>query len=52
MALLGVVGEIAAEKVMVRGGGVGSMQISLLDELQLIDQETFERHLRVEVTEW
>ena len=52
MALLGVVGEIAAEKVMVRGGGVGSMQISLLDELQLLDQETFERHLRLDVAEW
>jgi len=52
MALLGVVGEIAAEKVMVRGGGVGSMQVSLLDELQLLDQETFERHLKMEISEW
>jgi len=52
MALLGVVGEIAAEKVMVRGGGVGSMQVALLDELQLLDQETFERHLKMEVAEW
>ena len=52
MALLGVVGEVAADKVMVRGGGVGSMQISLLDELQLLDQETFERHLRMDVAEW
>jgi len=52
MALLGVVGEVAAEKVMVRGGGVGSMQVALLDELQLLDQETFERHLKMEVSEW
>lgn len=52
MALLGVVGEVAAEKVMVRGGGVGSMQIALLDELQLIDHETFVGHLKLDVTEW
>ena len=52
MALLGVVGEVAAEKVMVRGAGVGSMQMALLDELQLLDQETFERHLKMEVSEW
>ncbi|MES2878019.1 MAG: hydroxyethylthiazole kinase [Pseudomonadota bacterium] len=52
MAFLGVVGEVAAEKVMVRGYGVGHMQMVLLDELQLLDQETFERHLKLEVAEW
>jgi hydroxyethylthiazole kinase len=52
MALLGVVGEVAAEKVIARAGGVGSMQIALLDELQLLDQKTFEQRLRLEVTEW
>lgn len=52
MALLGVVGEVAAEKVIARGCGVGSMQIALLDELQLLDQGTFEQRLKLEVAEW
>ncbi len=52
MALLGVVGEVAAEKVMARGCGVGSLQIALLDELQLLDQGTFERRLKMEVDNW
>ncbi|MEO7128817.1 MAG: hydroxyethylthiazole kinase, partial [Rhodoferax sp.] len=52
MALLGVAGEVAAEKVMARGCGVGNMQMALLDELQLLDQETFERRLKLEVAEW
>lgn len=52
MALLGVVGEVAAEKVMARGRGVGSMQIALLDELQLLDQATFEQRLKLEVAQW
>ena len=52
MALLGVVGEVAAEKVIARAGGVGSMQIALLDELQLLDQKTFEQRLRLEVVAW
>ena len=52
MALLGVAGEVAAEKVMARGCGVGSMQMALLDELQLLDQGTFEQRLRLEVAEW
>ena len=52
MALLGVVGEVAAEKVMARAGGVGSLQMALLDELQLMDRGTFERHLKLEVSEW
>ena len=52
MALLGVAGEVAAEKVMARGCGVGSLQMALLDELQLLDQATFEQCLKLEVTEW
>ena len=52
MALLGVAGEIAAEKVIARGQGVGSMQSVLLDELQLLDQTTFEQRLTLDVTEW
>ena len=52
MALLGVAGEVAAEKVMARGMGVGSMQMALLDELQLLDAGTFEQHLKLEVAEW
>jgi len=52
MALLGVVGEVAAEKVMTRACGVGSMQVALLDELQLLDQSTFEQRLKLEVAAW
>lgn len=52
MALLGVAGELAAQKVIVRGGGVGSMQMALLDELQLLDQGTFEHRLKLELATW
>jgi hydroxyethylthiazole kinase len=52
MALLGVAGEVAAEKVMARGMGVGSMQMALLDELQLLDASTFEQRLTLEVAQW
>lgn len=52
MAYLGVVGEVAAEKMIARGAGVGSMQLALLDELQLLDQPTFERRLKMEVSRW
>ena len=52
MAFLGVVGEVAAEKIIVRGLGVGSMQMGLLDQLQLLDQGTFEQRLKLEVAEW
>jgi hydroxyethylthiazole kinase len=48
MALMGVVGEVAAEKVVVRRQGVGSMQVAMLDELQLLDQATFAQRLRME----
>jgi len=50
MALLGVAGELAAERAQAAGQGVGSMQALLLDALQLMDQPTFERRLRLEVT--
>ncbi len=49
MAYLGVVGEVAAEKVIARGLGVGSLQTALLDELQLLDQATFEARLKLDV---
>ncbi len=52
MALLGVVGQVAAEKVIARGRGVGSLQMALLDELQLLDQRTFEQRLKLEVAQW
>lgn len=49
MAFLGVAGEIAAEKMQARGLGLGSMAVSLLDELQLMEQTTFEARLKLEV---
>jgi hydroxyethylthiazole kinase len=49
MALLGVAGEIAAERAQAAGQGVGSMQALLLDALQLVDQPTFERRLKLEL---
>ena len=52
MALLGVAGEVAAEKVMALGGGVGSLQAALLDELQLLDAQTFEQRLKMDVSTW
>jgi hydroxyethylthiazole kinase len=52
MALLGVAGVVAFEKTQVRGLGVGSMAVSLLDELQLLDQATFEQRLKMESATW
>jgi len=52
MALMGVVGEVAAEKAVVRKQGVGSMQVLMLDELQLLDQATFESRLKMEFKPW
>lgn len=52
MALLGVAGEVAAEKAQLRGLGVGSMAVGLLDELQLLDQVTFERRLQLKLATW
>ena len=52
MALMGVVGEVAAEKAVVRKQGVGSMQVLMLDELQLLDQATFDARLKMEFKPW
>ncbi len=48
MALIGVVGEIAAEQAQSQGRGVGSMQVHLLDALQLLDEATFLQRLKME----
>lgn len=47
MAYLGVVGQVATKKVQAQGLGVGSLQIALLDQLQLLDQVTFESVLKM-----
>lgn len=52
MAFLGVVGEVAAEKTQARDLGLGSMAVSLLDEIHLLDWTTFERRLKMQVTSW
>jgi len=49
MAYLGVAGQVAAQDVMARGLGVGSMQVALLDQLQLMDDITFVKHLHMAV---
>ncbi|MDR9826823.1 hydroxyethylthiazole kinase [Vibrio sp. FNV 38] len=46
-AVLGVVGEIAAEK----SRGPGSLQMNLLDELYLIDEKTLLERLKLQVRE-
>jgi len=48
MALMGLAGEVAAERAIVRRQGVGSMAAMLLDELQLLDQATFNARLKME----
>lgn len=47
MAYLGVVGQVATQQVQAQGLGVGSLQIALLDQLQLLDQVTFESVLKM-----
>jgi hydroxyethylthiazole kinase len=49
MAYLGVAGEVAAQRVIARGAGVGSLQMELLDQLQLLDASTFYQRLSLEV---
>ncbi len=49
MALMGVVGEVAAEAVQARQQGVGSMQTAMLDALQLLDHDTFMHRLKLDV---
>ncbi|MDP1531678.1 hydroxyethylthiazole kinase [Rhodoferax sp.] len=50
MAYLGVVGEVAARQVQAQGQGVGSLQIALLDQLQLLDEATFVDRLKLSVS--
>ena len=52
MALMALAGEIAAEQVQARQQGVGSMQLVLLDVLQLLDQPTLEQRLQLEQQSW
>ena len=49
MACLGVVGELAAERAQAAGGGVGRLQIELLDGLQLLDSDSFNLRLKLVV---
>jgi hydroxyethylthiazole kinase len=49
MAVLGVVGELAAERTQAVGGGVGRLQIELLDGLQLLDEASFAARLKLRV---
>ncbi len=51
MACLGVVGEMAVERTQAQGGGVGRLQIELLDGLHLLDRESFVTRLRMVVHE-
>lgn len=48
MALMGLAGEIAAERAISRQQGVGSMAALLLDELQLLDEATVLNRLRLQ----
>ncbi|MDI1245219.1 MAG: hydroxyethylthiazole kinase [Rhodoferax sp.] len=50
MAYLGVVGEVATQAVQAQGQGVGSLQIALLDQLQLLDEATFLSRLKLTVS--
>ncbi len=49
MAVLGVVGEMAAERTQAAGGGVGRLQIELLDGLQVLDEASFAARLKLRV---
>lgn len=49
MAVLGVVGELAVERVQAAGAGVGRLQIELLDGLQLLEEASFTGRLRMVV---
>ena len=48
MSLMAIAGEVAAEKAVVRRQGVGSMQVALLDELQLLDEANFTARLKLQ----
>ena len=47
MALMSVVGEIAAEKAQAQHAGVGTMASLLLDQLQLLDEATFLKRIKL-----
>lgn len=47
MAVLGVVGELAAERTRAAGAGVGRLQLELLDGLQLLAHDEFVARLKV-----
>lgn len=47
MAVLGVVGELAAQRTRAAGAGVGRLQIELLDGLQGLDHDAFVARLKV-----
>lgn len=49
MAYLGVAGEVATQAIQAQGQGVGSLQAAILDQLQLMDQPSFERRLKLVV---
>ena len=48
MALMGLAGEIAAEKAIGRQQGVGSMAALMLDELKLMDEATVLNRVRLQ----
>jgi hydroxyethylthiazole kinase len=50
MAFLGVVGEWAAEQVIREEGGVGSLQIRILDGLHLLGRDEFLSRLKLAVS--
>lgn len=47
MAVLGVVGELAAERTRAADAGVGRLQLELLDGLQLLAHDEFVARLKV-----
>lgn len=49
MAVLGVAGELAAERTLAARGGVGRLQVELLDGLHLLDHDSFVARLRLAV---
>jgi hydroxyethylthiazole kinase len=49
MALMSVAGELATERAIAAGLGVGSMAVGLLDQLQLMPQMDFMARVRLDV---
>jgi len=49
MALFGVAGELAVEELHARAHGFGGLPAALIDTLQLLDQTTFERRLKLDL---